>query len=188
MSSYGNQGRHEIEAAKKRLDAAKKQELSAKEMRESARGANESAKKMLQNSRMELTEAEKRFTTAKKNYATAQKNEETTKSMRNLAVSQVSSSIKEREEAEACLKEAEKRWDVIDVDVEEYTGNKKRKTGEAVDHQSNNISREPSPVANNGASNNIAGDVRQEQETFDDWLTRWISAVTTRPAPGLGVR
>ena len=169
MSSQVNQGRHEIEAAKKRLGAAKKQELAAKEMRKSAREANESAKIVLQKLRVEMAEADKRFTAAKKNYATSQKNEETTKSMRDLAVSQVSSSIKEREEAEACLREAEKRWEVIDVDVEEEnTGTKKRKTGDAPAHQSNNVSREPSPIADNsGASNNNdAGDARQEQETF----------------------
>lgn len=108
-----SEGTREIEAAKRRLAAAKTQRLSASRMIASANKLAESAREMMK--------------AAKKMASTAEQN-------KTAAQSLLESSSKEVDEAEAFMKVAENRWEVIDVDVDDSpkTINRKRKRRNAV--------------------------------------------------------
>ena len=112
-----SEGSREIAAAKKRLAAAETRELADAEALDSAQDAEKSAKKMVQ--------------LAKTNADSAAKS-------RADAHSRLKSSAEERREAETFLKEAEARWEVVNVcdsdsepESNEGSNHKKQKTSDA---------------------------------------------------------
>lgn len=138
-SEMSSEGRYEIEAAKNRLIAAKTQVSSAKKNVKCAQAM--------------LLDAQKTMDAAKAMMARATKNSEA-------AQSQLESSKEEMKAAQSGLAEAEKRWEVIDIDdgvpdspdPEEMRSKKKRKLRK--------VSQSPSTlerVPHSTAANNLAG-------------------------------
>ena len=107
-----NEGRHEIEAAKKRLAASKLRTAAATQNLQTANKTLSSNKIML--------------SFAKRNVEDSTKN-------RDVAQTELTHSHKEEEEAAKCLLEAEKRWEVIDVDADSPEKKKRRKVSVSPD-------------------------------------------------------
>ena len=120
-----SEGSREIESMKQRLAAAKAQASSAQAQVVSTSQMMNAAHHMLET-------AKKNHHNATKNYATAQKNME--------------DSQKEVKVVEALLKEAEKRWEVIDVDAIDSPNKASRKKKRKVSSDGNDA------VANGAAT------------------------------------
>jgi len=110
-----SEGRHEVEAARKRLVAAQSQGTSAFKAMEVAEQIMNDANATMETAKRMLELARKSMVTAKTNKSAAQ--------------AQVDSSKREIEEAEKSLKEAETRWEVVEIsdEPEELPSRKKRK-------------------------------------------------------------
>ena len=112
---------------------------------------------MLSEGRHEIESARQRLAAAKTQASAASKNMEAAKLMMENAKSLLESSSKEVDAAKKCLSEAEKRWEVIEIDEEEpddllnndHSRKKKRKVSVVEPHGSNNNS-------NYSAGNNVS--------------------------------
>ena len=132
-----SEGSGEIEAARLRLAAAKSNKASALKMIESAQDMNKTAEVMTSSARFMMNEAKSMeskaesmmnaavsmMDTSKSMAYTARTNKESAKAMANMATnnmlaaqSQLDTTDKETSDAEAMLKRAEEKWQVIDVD------------------------------------------------------------------------
>mmetsp|Transcript_31741 Transcript_31741/g.67190 ORF Transcript_31741/g.67190 Transcript_31741/m.67190 type:complete len:277 (+) Transcript_31741:28-858(+) len=142
-----SEGRHEVEASRKRLEAAKAQGTTASK-------AMEAAKEMITDANATMETAEKMLELAKNIMATAKKNEAA-------AQLQVDLSKKEIDEAKKSLEDAERRWEVIDIsggdDGDEEPTRKKRKSSNRTRHQERNtINDGDVPSSESSSSSDIA--------------------------------
>jgi len=144
-----SEGRHEVEASRKRLEAAKAQGTTASK-------AMEAAKEMITDANATMETAEKMLELAKNIMATAKKNEAA-------AQLQFDSSKKEIDEAKKSLEDAERRWEVIDISdgddgYEEPTRKKRKSSNRTTQQERNTIndsgapSSESSPPLRNRAN------------------------------------
>jgi len=158
------EGRREIEAAKQRLANAKLHVSfvsttleTAKVAAENARVTAISAKEQRIAITVALDKARKIEASTMENFVSAKKNREDIQS-------QLQSSNKEVEDAQKFLAEAEKRWEVIDVDAEEgesTQNSKKRKVSLSPESNNNNVLGNTSQPSNSQSpttvdSSNIA--------------------------------
>ena len=140
-----SEGRYEIEAAKLRLAAAKKQVSSAQQLASSTRDMYNDAKRTLDN---------------------AKKAMDTVTKTNNMAKSHLSASTNEMEEAQSRLVEAEKRWEVIEIDdldspkMDDITKSKKRKVSVSPPSRENNNNNDSSSLGVLVAVAHAGGDIR----------------------------
>lgn len=115
MSSQA-QGRREIESARKRLATAEKHATSTAKSLESATQAEYSANKTADAAKKIAELVQKSADAAKINADLAKYNAEKVTENRKATNSQYADSKKEVAEAEKFLKDAEGRWEVVDID------------------------------------------------------------------------
>jgi len=118
IETMASEGSREIDTAKQRLAIARAQKSSASKMIDSANSLAKSASEMKESARNMAAVAAITKESANKMADTAKKNKEA-------AQSQLQSTQSEVEAAEAFLKEAEQRWEVIDVDADATPQNDK---------------------------------------------------------------
>eukprot|EP00578_Thalassiosira_sp_NH16_P003593 CAMPEP_0181133676 /NCGR_PEP_ID=MMETSP1071-20121207/31652_1 /TAXON_ID=35127 /ORGANISM="Thalassiosira sp., Strain NH16" /LENGTH=240 /DNA_ID=CAMNT_0023220085 /DNA_START=120 /DNA_END=839 /DNA_ORIENTATION=- len=164
-------GCHEIAAAKCRLAAAKIQESSASKMIETANSMADTAKNMAETAQKMAESAKSMASEAKKN--------------KGMAQSLMNSSKAEVQAAEDFLKEAENRWEVIDVDASDspQQENKSRKKNKESSANTAGVLR----PNNNGRRD--SGTVQQHQGTVsDDVCTSSISDCSQIEIKGCGMK
>ncbi len=131
-SSVPQHGRHELEAARKRLETAKSQETTALNMLEMARTTKDAAASMAKKAEGMKKTANEMMNAALAANKTAELMESAATNNMNAAISQSERSTNEVAAAKQFLGEAEKRWGVIEIDDDEdealpNTNDKKRK-------------------------------------------------------------
>ena len=155
MATRDTEGRREIEAAKQRLANAKSHASFVSTTLETAKSTVETAhtsaasaranvdktKAALETAKLIADSTMATFRTTKRVFIAAKKN-------RDDLQSQLQNTKKEVEDAEKFLAEAEKRWEVIDVDAEEglsTQNSKKRKVSLSPQSNNNNVGTTSQP-------------------------------------------
>ena len=149
------EGRREIEAAKQRLASAKAHASFVTKTLETAKSTVETAHTSLLTAKANVDTTKAALETAKAIADSTMKTFVTTKSVMTAAKrnrddiqSQLQRSNKEVEDAQKFLAEAEKRWEVIDVDAEEgesTQNSKKRKVSLSPQANNNNVGTTSQP-------------------------------------------
>jgi len=149
------EGRREIEAAKQRLVAAKSHASFVSTTLETAKSTVETAHTSAASARANVDKTKAALETAKviadstmATFRTTKRVFMAAKKNRDDIQSQLQSSNKEVEDAQKFLAEAEKRWEVIDVDAEEGSStqnSKKRKVSLSPQANNNNVGTNSQP-------------------------------------------
>ena len=138
---------------------------------------------MLSQGRHEIEAARQRLAAAKTQASAASKNMEAAKLMMENAKSLLESSSKEVDAAKKCLSEAEKRWEVIEIEEEESDdslnngGSHKKKKRKVSD-----VSPQGSNSNNNSAGNNASSVVQDEIAVVTPGWERAVGASTATTA------
>jgi len=135
------EGRREIEAVKQRLASAKSHASFVSTTFVTAKAAEEKAQVSVMTAKANVDKAKSALDSARKMADTTVSNLKTSKKTREDVQSQLQRSNKEVEDAEKFLADAEKRWEVIDVDesdTQQKTSSKNKKRKVSTSPQGNN--------------------------------------------------